>query len=120
MAGDRVVDVADERDRPFPGPGASFPALYKGKAPYAEERYSKEAKRLYAVLDKRLEGRDFICDDYSIADIATWPWISRFEWQEINMNAFPNVKRWYLMVLDRPAVQKGYQVPKDTGPIPRP
>ena len=52
--------------------------------------------------------------------MATWPWISRFEWQEIDMNAFPNIKRWYLTMLDRPAVQKGYQVPKDTGPIPRP
>jgi glutathione S-transferase len=78
MAGDRVTDVADGRDRPFPRPGASFPARFnKGKAPYAEERYSKEARRLYGVLDKRLEDREFICDDYSIADMATWPWIAR-------------------------------------------
>ena len=105
---------------PFLGQAHHFLRFNKGKAPYAEERYSKEARRLYGVLDKRLEGREFICDDYSIADMATWPWISRFEWQEIDMSAFPNVKRWYLTMLDRPAVQRGYQVPKDTGPIPTP
>ena len=77
-------------------------------------------RRSCAKRFSRWRKNDFICDDYSIADIATWPWISRFEWQEIDMNAFPNVMRWYLTVLDRPAVQRGYQVPKDTGPIPRP
>lgn len=91
-----------------------------GKAPYAEERFSKEAQRLYKVLNTQLEGKDFVCGDYSIADIACWPWVSRFEWQGIDMNAFPNVKRWYLKVAARPAVRKGYAVPKDMGPIPMP
>jgi GST-like protein len=58
--------------------------------------------------------------DYSIADIATWPWIARFEWQQIDLNNYPNVKRWYLEIAKRPAVQKGYAVPKDMGPIPMP
>jgi GST-like protein len=91
-----------------------------GKAPYAEERYHKEALRLYGVLDRRLEGRNYMAGDYSIADIATWPWISRFEWHKVDLNQFPNVKRWYVSIAKRPAVQKGYQVPKDTGPVPMP
>ena len=91
-----------------------------GKAPYAEERYSNEARRLYGVLDRRLEGRDFITDDYSIADIATFPWTARFDWQQIDLNDFPNVKRWYLSIAARPAVQRGYMVPSDTQAIPIP
>jgi GST-like protein len=91
-----------------------------GKAPYAEERYHKEAQRLYGVLDKRLDGRDFVADDYSIADIALWPWISRFEWQQIDMKQYPNVKRWYETIAARPAVQRGYSVPKYTTDIPMP
>jgi GST-like protein len=105
---------------PMLGQVHHFVKYNKGKAPYAEERYSKEAHRLYGVLDRRLEGRDFICDEYTIADIATWPWISRFEWQEIDMNKFPNVKRWYTTIANRPAVQRGYKVPKDVGDVPMP
>ena len=92
----------------------------KGKAPYAEERYLKEAHRLYGVLDRRLADREFVADDYSIADIAIWPWISRFEWQTIDMNQYPNVKRWYVAIANRPAVKKGYKVPKDVGEVPMP
>ncbi len=105
---------------PMLGQVHHFVKYNKGKAPYAEERYSKEAHRLYGVLDRQLEGREFVCDAYSIADIAIWPWISRFEWQEIDMNKYPNVKRWYVTIANRPAVKKGYAVPKDTGPIPMP
>jgi GST-like protein len=97
---------------PMLGQAHHFLHFNKGKAPYAEERYAKEAQRLYGVLDKRLDGRDFIVGDYSIADIATWPWISRFEWQGIDLNMFPNVKRWYLAIAARPAVVRGYGVPK--------
>jgi GSH-dependent disulfide-bond oxidoreductase len=105
---------------PMLGQVHHFVKYNKGKAPYAEERYSKEAQRLYGVLDRRLEGREFLAGDYSIADIATWPWISRFEWQEIDMTKFPNVKRWYTTIANRPAVQRGYKVPKDVGDIPMP
>jgi GST-like protein len=105
---------------PMIGQAHHFLRQNSGKAPYAEERYHKEALRLYGVLDRRLEGRDFMAGDYSIADIATWPWIARFEWHKVDLNQFPNVKRWYVSIAKRPAVQKGYQVPKDTGPVPMP
>ena len=105
---------------PMLGQVHHFVKYNPGKAPYAEERYSKEAHRLYGVLNKQLEGRDYVAGDYSIADIAIWPWISRFEWQQIDLNKYPNVKRWYVAIANRPAVQKGYQVPKNTGPIPMP
>jgi GST-like protein len=105
---------------PMVGQAHHFLRQNPGKAPYAEERYHKEALRLYGVLDRRLEGGNYMAGDYSIADIATWPWISRFEWHKVDLNKFPNVKRWYVSIAKRPAVQKGYQVPKDTGPVPMP
>jgi GST-like protein len=105
---------------PMLGQVHHFVKYNAGKAPYAEERYLKEARRLYGVLDKRLADREFVADDYSVADIAIWPWISRFEWQTMDLSQFPNVKRWYTTIANRPAVQKGYQVPKNMGPIPIP
>jgi GST-like protein len=105
---------------PMLGQAHHFLHFNQGKAPYAEERYRNEAKRLYGVLDKRLTGRDFVADEYSIADMAIWPWTTRFEWQEVDLDAFPNVKRWYTTIASRPAVQKGYQVPKAGPPIPMP
>ena len=105
---------------PFLGQVHHFVKYNPGKAPYAEERFLKEARRLYGVLDRRLEGREFVADDYSIADIAIWPWISRFEWQTMNLNEFPNVKRWYVTIAKRPAVQRGYHVPKRVTEIPMP
>jgi GSH-dependent disulfide-bond oxidoreductase len=105
---------------PMLGQVHHFVKYNPGKAPYAEERYSKEAHRLYGVLDRRLEGREFVADDYSIADIAVWPWISRFQWQKVDLKQFPNVTRWYETIAKRPAVQRGYQVPKHAGDIPIP
>ncbi|HKK35008.1 MAG TPA: glutathione S-transferase family protein [Paracoccaceae bacterium] len=105
---------------PMAGQAHHFLRFNEGKAPYAEERYFNETKRLYGVLDRRLEGRDFICDEYSVADIASWPWISRFEWQRMDLNDFPNVKAWYLRIADRPAVERGYHVPSKAQEIPRP
>ena len=105
---------------PMLGQVHHFVKYNKGKAPYAEERYLKEAHRLYGVLDKRLASREYVADDYSIADIAIWPWISRFEWQTIDLNQYPNVKRWYVAIANRPAVQKGYQVPKYVTDVPMP
>ena len=105
---------------PMAGQAHHFLHYNPGKAPYAEERYGKETRRLYGVLDRRLAGREFIAGDYSIADIACWPWVSRFEWQQIELHAFPNVRDWYLRIAERPAVRKGYAVPRDTGPIPMP
>ena len=90
-----------------------------GVAEYAEERFKVETLRLYKVLDERLSGRHFICDQYSIADIATWPWISRYEWHEVDLSNFPNVRRWYKSVLKREEVQRGYHIPKKMGSIPQ-
>ena len=105
---------------PMLGQAHHFLKYNKGKAPYAEKRYRDEASRLYSVLDRRLESRDFLSGSYSIADMATWPWISRYEWQEIDLGRYPNLKRWYLKIADRPAVQKGYQVPMFVNEIPIP
>jgi GST-like protein len=105
---------------PFLGQAHHFLHFNKGKAPYAEERFRNEARRLYGVLDRRLADRAFVADDYSIADIAIWPWISRFEWQEVNLAEFPNVRRWYTEIASRPAVQRGYHVPKVSSDIPMP
>jgi GST-like protein len=105
---------------PFLGQVHHFLKFNPGKAPYAEERFAKEAKRLYGVLDRRLEGRDFVAGEYSIADMAIWPWISRFEWQQIDLDDFPNVRDWYVRIAERPAVQRGYQVPKYVTDVPMP
>jgi GST-like protein len=90
----------------------------KGVSEYAEARFHSSARRLYGELDRRLEGRDYIVDDYSIVDIATWPWVSRYEWQEIDLAEYPQVRAWYQRILARDAVQRGYQVPKNMGEIP--
>jgi GST-like protein len=104
---------------PMLGQTHHFVKFNPGKSTYAEARYSAENRRLYGVLDKRLAGREYICDKYSIVDIATWPWISRYEWQQMNLNEFPHLKDWYLRVAVRPAVQRGYAVPQDLAvPIP--
>ena len=109
---------------PMLGQVHHFVKYNKGKSEYGEERYWKEGRRLYRVLNERLEGREFIAGegrgDYTIADMACWPWISRFEWQEIDLGDFPNVRDWYVRIAERPAVQKGYSVPKFTTEVPMP
>lgn len=90
----------------------------KGVSAYAEERFTKEAKRLYGVLDTQLRDNEFIAGDYSIADMACWPWISRYEWQEMDLSKYPHIQRWYKQLLAREAVQKGYHVPKQMPVIP--
>ena len=105
---------------PMLGQTHHFVKYNKGKAPYAEERYLKEAHRLYGVLDKQLQDHEYVAGDYSVADISIWPWISRYEWQTVDLNKYPNVKRWYVAIANRPAVQKGYHVPKKVQEIPMP
>ena len=84
----------------------------KEQVPYGIERYGTEVRRLYGVLDRRLDGRDHLAGDgYSIADIATWPWVFRREWQQIDLADFPNVKRWFDALGSRPAVERGMQIP---------
>jgi GST-like protein len=84
------------------------------KIPYAIERYTHEAKRLYRVLEHRLQEHGFLTGDYSIADIAAFPWAARHEWQGIELDEFPNVKRWFNMIAQRPAVQRGMVLPPGT------
>ena len=96
---------------PMLGQTHHFIKFNPGKSPYAEERYSKENARLYQLLENRLKDREFICNEYSIVDIATWPWISRFDFQQMKLSDYPNLKRWYLNVASRPAVRRGYGVP---------
>jgi GST-like protein len=104
---------------PMLGQAHHFLQFNPGKAPYAEERFRTEARRLYTVMEKRLGEAEYLAgDDYTIADIATWPWISRFEWQGIDLAQFPNVRRWYLTIAGRPGVQRGYDVPKKGHGIP--
>jgi GST-like protein len=82
---------------------------------YGVERYGKETRRLYGVLDARLGEVDYVAGDYSIADIAIYPWVWRREWQEVDLNDFPNVKRWFDAVGARPAVETGMNVPPAQG-----
>jgi len=81
------------------------------KIPYAIERYEKETLRLYSVLDEQLAKGEFICGEYSIADIATYPWIAIYKSQGLNLDSYPNLKRWVETMQQRPAVEKGMAVP---------
>jgi GST-like protein len=105
---------------PMLGQVHHFVRFNAGKAPYAEERYLKEGNRLYGVLDKRLAQVEYVAGDYSIADMAIFPWIARFEWQTIDINAYPNVKRWYVAIAGREAVQRGYDLPSTGAAVPMP
>ena len=79
---------------------------------HAIDRYSKETRRLYGVLNERLKDREYLADGYSIADIATYPWVARYEWHKTDLNDFPGVKRWFDAISARPAVKKGMSVPE--------
>ena len=100
---------------PMLGQNHHFTQYASEKVPYAIERYVKETARLYGVLDKQLQGREYIAGDYSIADMACYPWIVPYEAQGQNLNDFPNVKGWFERVRSRPAVQKAYAVAKTIG-----
>jgi GST-like protein len=83
----------------------------KEPVPYAIERYTKEKDRLYGVLDRRLGEAEYLAGEYSIADIATYPWVARHEWHKTDLSAHPNVKRWFDAIGARPAVKRGMAVP---------
>ena len=106
---------------PMLGQVHHFVKFNAGKSVYAEERYYNEALRIYGVLDKRLGESQFVAgSDYGIVDISIWPWISRYEWQKINLNKFSNILRWYKEIASREAVIKGYDVPSMGAEIPIP
>ena len=79
---------------------------------YGVERFKKEVVRLYGVMEKRLAGSQFLAGDYSIADIATYPWVGRYEMHRTKLEDYPHVKRWFDSISARPAVQRGMAVPK--------
>lgn len=91
-----------------------------GLSPPAEARFHRETVRLYGVLDRQLAGSEHVAGEYSIADMAIFPWAARHDWHRIDLREFPNVLRWYRAVAAREAVQRGYHVPADAGPIPMP
>ncbi|MEC5321523.1 glutathione S-transferase N-terminal domain-containing protein [Brenneria populi subsp. brevivirga] len=105
---------------PMLGQAHHFLHYFPGKSVYAEQRYHAEAERLYGVLNQHLAGRETVANEYSIADIALWPWVARFHYHRVDLNAYPHVRDWYLRLADRPAVQRGYQVPDFSGDIPLP
>ena len=105
---------------PMIGQYHSFYRFNKGKSKYGEERYFKITKDLYKNLDDRLSVSKFLaCNDYTIADIATWPWIARHEWHDIGLKKYNNLCNWYNMISERDGVIKGYNF-MGAGDIPRP
>ena len=92
---------------PMAGQAHHFLRYSPQKIEYAMDRFRKETARLYQVMDVRLAQTDYLAGDYSIADMAAWPWVYRHEWQEQDLNDFPNLKRWFDTIGARPAVMKG-------------
>ena len=94
---------------PMLGQNHHFNRYAPEKIPYAIDRYVRETARLYGVLDRRLEGRDFIAGDYSIADMACYPWIVPHALQQQDLADFPNLQRWFARIADRPATIEAYR-----------
>ena len=98
---------------PMFGQAHHFMRAKKDEVPYGSERYGNEAKRLYGVMDRQLEANEYLSGrEYTIADIATYPWVARHEWHRVDLGQFPRVKRWYDAIGARPAVAKGMAVPQ--------
>ena len=106
---------------PMLGQHHQFHHYNPGKSKFGEERYFEITKKLYQVLDNRLKTSEFLAGTkYSIADIATWPWIARHEWHDIGLKNYKNLSRWYLEIAEREAVIKGYNFMKKGEIIPKP
>ena len=106
---------------PLIGQHHQFHHFNPGKSKFGEERYFKIAKKLYEDLDKRLSISKFLAgESYTIADIATWPWIARHEWHDIGHKNFKNLTKWYLEIAKRDAVIKGYDLMNSGSVIPKP
>ena len=106
---------------PMIGQHHQFHHYNPGKSKFGEERYFKIAKKLYEDLDKRLSISKFLAgESYTIADIATWPWIARHEWHDIGLKNFKNLTKWYLEIAKRDAVIKGYDLMNSGSVIPKP
>ena len=103
---------------PMAGQNHHFTQYAPQQIPYAIERYTKETARLYAVLNKRLADREFVAGDYSIADMASYPWIVPHTKQGQNLDDFPHLKRWFESIRERPATQRAYALAREINPAP--
>ena len=104
---------------PMIGQHHQFHHYNPGKSEFGENRYFKIAKRIYKELDERLSISKFLAgNDYTIADIATWPWMARHEWHDIGLKNYKNLSRWYLEISDREAVVKGFRFMDQDAKIP--
>ena len=104
---------------PMLGQANHFLHFNPGKSDYAEKRYGDEAGRLYGVLDTHLADYEYVAGEYSIADMAIFPWAARWEWHGVDLHELPNLLRWYRAIAARPAVQRGYSIPTPSD-IPMP
>ena len=106
---------------PMIGQHHQFHHYNPGKSQFGEERFFKITKRIYSELDERLISSKYLAGHkYTIADIATWPWIARHEWHDIGLNDYKNLTRWYLDIAGREAVVRGYDLMKNGSKIPMP
>ena len=105
---------------PMLGQAHHFLKFNKGKSDYAETRYKNEAERIYSVMNRRLSISKYLGgEEYTIADIASWPWVARFEWHQVNLKNFKYVADWYINISNREAVKKGYDIPSIGASIPK-
>ena len=106
---------------PFLGQHHQFHHYNPGKSEFGENRYFKISERIYRELDERLSSTKYLAgSNYTIADIATWPWLARHEWHYIGLKNFKNLSRWYLEISEREAVIKGYGFMDKEAKIPKP
>jgi GST-like protein len=103
---------------PMAGQNHHFNAYATEKLPYAIDRYVRETARLYGVLNKRLADRDYIAGDYSIADMASYPWVVSHERQNQNLDDFPHLKKWFHRIAQRPATIRAYEKGSQVNPTP--
>lgn len=96
---------------PMFGQAHHFRRFAQEQVPYGIARYTNEAKRIYATLETHLGNQEFFAGEYSVADIATYPWIARHEWHAVDLNDYPNVYRWFHLIGSRPAVNTGMRIP---------
>jgi glutathione S-transferase len=97
---------------PMMGQANVFYRYAPERIPYAIDRYQREVRRLFEVLERRLDGREFLAGDYSIADIANWSWVRGYKWSGVTLDGLPNVGRWLEAIGERPAVKRGVDVPE--------
>lgn len=102
---------------PMQGQAHVFYRYAEEKIPYAIERYQKETRRLYEVLNTQLERSEFLAGDYSIADIATYPWVRKYDWAGVSIDGLDHLNRWIKQISDRPAVQRGLAIPEKNEPV---